>query len=85
MFQIERIASGLSNSRSKWISEYCFKSNRLVDVADEHELAERRDDQRQRRQHHDDEQIDDGEAEREIAPGAEIEHAGRNALPATVV
>jgi hypothetical protein len=29
VFQIERMASGLSNSRSKWISEYCFMSNRL--------------------------------------------------------
>ena len=38
------------------------------EVADEQELAERRDDQRQRRQHHDDQQVDDRQAEREIAP-----------------
>ena len=29
VFQIERSASGLSNSRSKWMSEYCRMSNRL--------------------------------------------------------
>ena len=46
-----------------------------ADVADEHELAERRDDQRERRQYDDDQEIDDTEAEGEPAPAPEIQAA----------
>ena len=82
---IERIASGLSNSRSKWMSEYCRMSNRLSMLRMNRNLRNAATISAKRRQHDHDDEIDDREAEREIAPGPSFITPGRNALPATVM
>ena len=75
VFQIDSMVSGLSNTLLKWTQLYWLHVEQRVEVLEEQELAERRDDQRQRRQHDDDEEIDEGQAEGEPAPRAEIEAA----------